>query len=80
MKVSVDISYYPLKEAYREPIKAFISRLQQHPELEISVNSMSTSLFGDYEVIMSLLNRELYSSLQDIPKSVFVIKLSGGCH
>lgn len=41
---------------------------------------MSTYLFEDYEVIMPLLQKEIETTLKDIPESVFVIKLSGGCH
>lgn len=79
MKVSVDISLYPLKSSYREPIKAFIDRLSSYTNLEISYSSMSTVIYGDYAEIMSMLEKEIATTLQTLPKSVFIIKLSGGC-
>ncbi len=79
MQISVDISLYPLQKAYREPIKAFIDRLEQHPEFIIARNSMSTTILADYQQIMPVLTAELATTLKEIPKSVFVIKLSGGC-
>lgn len=80
MKISVEISMYPLLEKYRPPIHAFIERMAQHSSLSIEYGKMSTYLFGDYEKIMPLLQSEIQTTLQDIPESVFVIKLSGGCH
>lgn len=80
MQVSVDISLYPLQRDYREPIMAFIEKLDQYSdEIIVSKNSMSTSLLGDYLTIMPILEKEMLNSLKDIPESVFVIKLSGGC-
>ncbi|QKI88809.1 hypothetical protein [Thiomicrorhabdus xiamenensis] len=79
MKVSVDISLYPLKSAYREPIKEFIGRLSAYTNLEISYGSMSTVVYGDYAEIMSMLEKEIETTLETLPKSIFIIKLSGGC-
>ncbi|WP_319381331.1 hypothetical protein [Thiomicrorhabdus sp.] len=80
MKISVDISLYPLNESYRQPVLDFIGRLETHPDLLISRNSMSTTIYGDYTLIMPILNTEMHTTLQALPESVFVIKLSGGCH
>ncbi|MBO1923553.1 hypothetical protein [Thiomicrorhabdus sp. 6S3-12] len=79
MNVSVDISLYPLKSSYREPIKEFIDRLSSYTDLEISYGSMSTVVYGDYAEIMSMLEKEIATTLHALPKSVFIIKLSGGC-
>ena len=80
MKISVEISMYPLVEQYRPPINNFIERLSQNSELEIEYGRMSTFFFGDYQQIMPLLKDEIQTTLKAIPQSVFVIKLSGGCH
>ncbi len=80
MKISVEISMYPLQEQYRPPIIEFIERLSQNSELEIEYGRMSTFIFGDYQQIMPLLKAEIQTTLKSIPESVFVIKLSGGCH
>ncbi len=80
MKVSVDISLYPLKKAYRQPIIEFIDSLVGHAEIELTYNSMSTTLFGEYSVIMPLLETAFASHLENVPESVFILKVSGGCH
>lgn len=79
MQISADISLYPLKKEYRDPIKTFISQLEAHSNVLVSKNSMSTTLLGDYKVLMPILEREMKTTLISFPKSMFVIKLSGGC-
>lgn len=71
---------YALTESYHAPIEAFVNRLANHPEVTIEYSKMSTYLFGEYLDIMSLLHEALESTLKEIPESVFIIKLSGGCH
>lgn len=79
MQIAVDISLYPLKSGYKTPIKNFISLLERHTDILVARNSMSTTLIGDYEILMPILEREIATSLKDFPKNMFVIKLSGGC-
>ncbi|CAA6826454.1 MAG: Unknown protein [uncultured Sulfurovum sp.] len=77
MKISVDISLYPLKEVYKEPIHAFIAALDAEEGVEVEPNRMSTHIHGEYSIIMKLLEREIYSVFKEIPDSAFVIKLIG---
>ena len=74
MKVSVDISYYPLKVEYIPPIKDFIKRLNSYENIKVETNSMSTQVFGDYFEVMKILTEEIYRSFE-LPHSVFVIKM-----
>ena len=74
MNISVDISYYPLKVEFVEPILDFIHRLQDHENIEISRNGMSTQVFGEYDEVMSILTKEIKKSFE-IPSSVFVLKM-----
>ena len=43
MKITVDISMYPLDSNYIPPIKAFIRALREHEGLEIVTNQLSTT-------------------------------------
>lgn len=74
MKISVDISYYPLKVEFKKPIKGFIHRLQDHKELSVSRNGMSTQVFGEYDDVMKILTKEMKNSFE-IPSSVFILKM-----
>ncbi|WP_130537009.1 YkoF family thiamine/hydroxymethylpyrimidine-binding protein [Thiomicrorhabdus indica] len=77
MKVSVDISMYPLNEEYCQPIIDFINTLKTHPSVSVQENSMSTHIYGDYADVMTCLNQEIHNVLELIPETVFVIKLIG---
>jgi uncharacterized protein YqgV (UPF0045/DUF77 family) len=77
MKVSVDISMYPLKDGYCQPIIDFIDQLETHPEVSVQRNSMSTHIYGDYQAVMGTLNQEILTVLEQIPTTVFVLKLVG---
>lgn len=77
MKTSVDISMYPLREEYCQPIIDFIDALEQHPDVSVQRNSMSTHIYGEYQDVMSTLNTEMLNVLEQIPETVFVIKLIG---
>jgi hypothetical protein len=74
MKLSVEISNYPLNEQYIPPIKDFIGRLTANPAVTTSCNTMSTQVFGDYDVVMALLNREMKDSFERFGKMIFVVK------
>lgn len=73
MKISVDISYYPLTEEFVPLILDFIARLNQHPGIEVATNGMSTQVFGEYDQVMSVITREMKVSCE-LPHSVFVMK------
>jgi len=77
MEIGVEISLYPLHQQYIPPIKDFIDRLNVHSGLRIVTNSMSTQVFGDYELVMRTLVRELRLTLEGNDKAVFVMKVLG---
>ncbi|MDP2560132.1 hypothetical protein [Psychrobium sp. 1_MG-2023] len=74
MMLSVEISNYPLNEQYIPPIKDFIDRLKSNPDLRISCNTMSTQVFGEYDVVMAILNQEIKDSFRRFGKMIFVCK------
>ncbi len=74
MKVSVEVSYYPLKVEYIPPIKDFIQRLNKYDEIEVHTNNMSTQVFGEYFTVMKILTDEIHQSFA-LPHSIFVMKI-----
>ena len=74
MKISVEISMYPLQEAFETPILLFIERLRTYPDLLVRSNSMSTQIFGDYDVLTEALTREVKTSFAEGIPSVLVMK------
>jgi len=77
MEIGVEISLYPLHQQYIPPIKDFIDRLNVHSGLRIVTNSMSTQVFGDYDLLMRTLVRELRLTFEGNDKAVFVMKVLG---
>lgn len=74
MKISVEMSYYPLNVEYIPPIKDFISRLNGYQNIQTKTNGMSTQVFGEYFEVMEILTKEIHKSFE-LPHSVFVMKV-----
>jgi len=74
MQLSVEISNYPLNENYIPAIKDFIGRLKSNKELRVTCNTMSTQVFGEFDVVMLTLNAEIKSSFEQFGKMIFVCK------
>ncbi len=74
MKISVELSYYPLNNEYLKPIKSFIQRLNTHENLVVNTNGMSTQVFGEYDEVMACLTKEIKTSFE-LPHSIFVMKI-----
>ena len=77
MEIGVEISLYPLRQDYLTPIEDVIARLNGDARLRVVTNSMSTQVFGDYEIVMQCLVRELRTSFERHGTSVFVMKALG---
>lgn len=75
MKASLEISMYPLDKDYERPILDFIERLNGHPELSVRTNTMSTQVFGDYDVLMAAVTQEMKRSFEQEPSVVMVMKV-----
>lgn len=78
MKMTVEISMYPLRESYIEPIDAFIAELNRAPAVEVVTTPTSTRIQGEYEDVMALLKGAMAQSYADHGKAVFVTKFLPG--
>jgi hypothetical protein len=77
MDIGVEISLYPLTAEFIPPIEDFIRRLNGDGGLKVVTNSMSTQVFGPYDLVMGRLVRELKGTLASSTKAVFVMKVLG---
>ncbi|MEO2268089.1 YkoF family thiamine/hydroxymethylpyrimidine-binding protein [Pseudoalteromonas pernae] len=78
MKLSVEISKYPLHQDYIPFIKDFIDRLNEHESLKVITNTLSTQIFGDYDEVMAVLSAEMKRSYERFGKAIFVCKFLHG--
>ena len=74
MKVSIEISYYPLLEDYKPTIKNFIAALEANPAITVKPNSMSTHVFGEFDQTMSAVTQCIKDACE-VPSSIFVLKV-----
>lgn len=75
MQVSVEISMYPLDPQYGTAILKFIERLRQYDGLEVKTNTMSSQVFGEYDLVMEVLNREMKAAFEVEEAVVMVMKI-----
>ena len=79
MQLSVEISLYPLQDAYISKIDNFLQQLNQNSAgLEILSSNMSTRIFGEFTAVTTLLNAAMQHSMQAHGKMVFVVKYLSG--
>ena len=77
MEIGIEISLYPLTSDYIPPIQDFIDRLNHEGRFKAITNSMSTQIFGAYEVLFAALTRELRGTFERDGKAIFVMKVLG---
>ena len=74
MKISVEISYYPLNEEYKIPIKGFIAALNGNKNIIVKTNTMATQVFGEFDEVMGTVQKCIKQAFE-LPHSVFVMKI-----
>lgn len=57
MKISAELSLYPLRDAPIPLIEEYIKLLNQQPDIEVRTNSMSTQIFGECDAVMQAISR-----------------------
>lgn len=75
MKISIEISIYPLDRHYSPVIRDFLSRLSKYNQLEIRYQPMSTQITGEFDLCMQLLNSELKTCFEQDKTIATVIKI-----
>jgi len=78
MKLTAELSLYPLNEEYIPIIQAFIDAMNLHPDLNIVTNAMSTQIAGDYDTVFRAVEQELAASYRRFGKQVLVVKFIVG--
>ena len=74
MQISVELTFSPLQDAYEPQIIRLIKALRASG-LTVLENPLSTQVYGEYSVVMELLTKELYTSLDSVGQGVFFIKM-----
>ncbi len=75
MKLTAELSLYPLQEEYIPIIEAFIASVAAQSDLTVVTNAMSTQICGDYDRVFDLLRTAFRNSVENYGKQVLVCKL-----
>ncbi len=75
MKCSVEISMYPLEKKYKDHIISFIKKLRYHKTIKVISNGMSTQVFGNYDNVIPIVNKEIKHAFESKNKIVFNLKI-----
>ncbi|TRY29442.1 YkoF family thiamine/hydroxymethylpyrimidine-binding protein [Aliiglaciecola sp. M165] len=78
MRLVVEISLYPLKEAYIGPIKDFIERINTYDRITAQTGSTSTVVSGEMNELMQILNKEMQATYAQVGQAIFVCKFLNG--
>ena len=78
MKLTVEISMYPLAEEFVPPIRAFIEHLGGYAGLRATTYPTCTVLVGEHAVVMDALRDALAWSQRRFGMCVFVTKFITG--
>lgn len=74
MKISVELTLTPLQDNFEPAIINFIKQLRASG-LTVKENPLSTQVYGDYDEVMGLLNKEMKSAFEAIDRGLMYIKI-----
>ena len=74
MNISVEITFTPLHNQYRERIKNFIIDLRAGG-FTISETPLSTQLYGSYDALMPFLTQKIKTALEEEEKGIMCLKI-----
>jgi uncharacterized protein YqgV (UPF0045/DUF77 family) len=74
MKISVEITLIPIKKNYISIIKKFIKKIR-NSDFKVIENPLSTQIYGDYDLLMNYLNKEIKNVFSDKDHVIVQLKL-----
>jgi uncharacterized protein YqgV (UPF0045/DUF77 family) len=78
VKLTAELSLYPLQENYIPVIESFIKAVTSHSDLDVVGNAMSTQIYGDSERVMTVVRNALEASHEQFGRQVLVAKFITG--
>jgi len=74
MKISVELTLTPLQDNYEPAIIDFIKKLRASG-LTVKENPLSTQIYGGYDEVMEVLNKEMKTALESVERGLLFIKI-----
>lgn len=74
MKISVELTFSPLQDNFEEHIIQFIQQLRQSG-LTVLENPLSTQVYGSYDEVMQVLNKEIKTAFHLMDRGLLFMKI-----
>lgn len=74
MNISVELTLTPIQDDFEPAIINFIKSLRASG-LTIKENPLSTQVYGDYEEVMALMNKEIKTAFEAIDRGLMYMKI-----
>lgn len=74
MKLTAELSVYPLREDYKVAVLGFIDELLKDQQVVAATNSMSTQVSGEDEAVFKAIQAALKASYERFGRQVLVAK------
>lgn len=74
MEISVELTLTPLQDNFEPPIIAFIQALRSSG-LTVLENPLSTQVYGPYDQVMEVLNKEIKTTMEALDQGVLLLKM-----
>ncbi len=74
MNISVELTLTPLQDDFEPAIIAFIKSLRKSG-LTVLENPLSTQIYGEYDAVMQVLNKEMKVALEAVDRGLLYIKI-----
>ena len=78
MKASVEVSFYPLADAYIPRVWEFIRELKKSPEVEVQTNALSTHLHGNLASVLAVVSQAIEVSFGAGNEGAVILKVLPG--
>ena len=72
--MSVEITLIPVKKKYKSIIKKFIKEIR-NSNFKVIETPLSTQIYGDYDLLMNYLNKEIKNVFNDEDHIIVQLKL-----
>lgn len=74
MNISVELTFSPLQDDFEIHIIDFIKKLRAS-ELTVLENPLSTQVYGEYNVVMNLLQNEIQEAFELMDRGLLFMKI-----
>lgn len=74
MKITAELSLYPLQDNPKELIKGYLKELQASSNVTIVTNAVSTQVFGEYDDVMATISSATRTAFESNGGFAVVVK------